>query len=63
MNLLRSKNLRRGTLLAVLLTLTGAGIRLAVRRSAEMMPDAVPVSAQHSEAPVIVLDAGHGEST
>ncbi len=60
MNLLRSKNLRRGTLLAVLLTLTGAGIRLAVRRSAEMMPDVVPVSAQPSEAPVIVLDAGHG---
>ncbi|MBQ3940450.1 MAG: N-acetylmuramoyl-L-alanine amidase [Oscillospiraceae bacterium] len=60
MKLFDKKNLRRGLLLTALLILTGAGIRLAVRRSAAMMPDAVPAAAQHTDTPVIVLDAGHG---
>ena len=63
MKLFLRKHLMRGVLLAALLTLTGAGIRLAVKRSAAGMPDAVPASARHTETPVIVLDAGHGEST
>lgn len=63
MKLFLRKHLMRGVLLAALLTLTGAGIRLAVKRSAAGMPDAVPASAQHTDTPVIVLDAGHGEST
>ena len=61
MKLFLKNHLMRAVLPVTLLAATGAGARLAVKRSAAVMPDAVPVSARHTETPVIVLDAGHGE--
>ena len=57
------KILRHAVLLLTVLTLTAFGIRTAVRRSAEHEADALPASAAADTVPVIVLDAGHGEST
>lgn len=56
------KLLRRGITVCAALTVCALGIRTAVRRSAANAPDAVTASAK-AEPPVIVLDAGHGEST
>lgn len=55
------KILRRGVFVAVMLALCGIGIRVAVARSDANAPDALPAAAQSDL--VIVLDAGHGEST
>ncbi|MBQ5337783.1 MAG: hypothetical protein J6Z40_01280 [Oscillospiraceae bacterium] len=44
-----------------ILAVSTAGIQLTSWRNAQNAPDAVTTSAAHS--PVIVLDAGHGEST
>ena len=55
--------LRHGALLLTVITLTAFGIRTAVQRSAEHEANALPASAAAGTVPVIVLDAGHGEST
>ena len=44
-----------------ILAVSAAGMKLASWRNAQNAPDAVTASADHS--PIIVLDAGHGEST
>ena len=44
-----------------ILAVSVAGMQLAVLRNEQNAPDAVTASA--AQAPVIVLDAGHGEST
>ncbi|MCQ2407251.1 MAG: hypothetical protein MJ065_01830 [Oscillospiraceae bacterium] len=43
-----------------ILAVSAAGMRLAMLRNEQNAPDAVTASA--SPIPVIVLDAGHGES-
>ena len=55
------KIITRSALFFGILTVSVAGMQLAVLRNEENAPDAVSVSADQS--PVIVLDAGHGEST
>ena len=54
---------RNGVLLSAAIVITAAGIRTALRRSADQMPEVLSVAASAAELPVIVLDAGHGEST
>jgi hypothetical protein len=44
-----------------ILAVSAAGMQLASWRNEQNAPDAVTASVAHS--PVIVLDAGHGEST
>ena len=44
-----------------ILAVSAAGMRLAVLRNQHKAPDAVTASV--AQSPVIVLDAGHGEST
>ena len=44
-----------------ILAVSVAGMQLAVLRNEQNAPDAVTASA--AQSPVIVLDAGHGEST
>ena len=44
-----------------ILAVSAAGMQLAAWRNVQNAPDAVTASADQS--PVIVLDAGHGEST
>ena len=51
----------RSALFFGVLAVSIAGMRLAVRRNAENAPDTYQAAA--SQTPVIVLDAGHGEST
>ena len=55
------KLLHRGVFLAVMAAVCAGGIALANIRYAENAPDVLPASA--GQTPVIVLDAGHGEST
>ena len=55
------KIITRSALFFGILTVSVAGMQLAVLRNEENAPDAVSVSADQS--PVIVLDAGPGEST
>ena len=51
----------RSALFFGILAVSVAGMQLANLRNEQNAPDAVAVSAEQS--PVIVLDAGHGEST
>lgn len=55
------KIVTRSALFFGILTVSAAGMQLAAWRNVQNAPDAVAVSAVQS--PVIVLDAGHGEST
>ena len=55
------KIVTRSTLFFGILAVSVAGMQLTVLRNEQNAPDAVPVSAE--QTPVIVLDAGHGEST
>ena len=55
------KIVTRSALFFGILAVSVAGMQLAVLRNEENAPDAVSVSA--GQSPVIVLDAGHGEST
>ncbi len=55
------KIITRSTLFFGILAVSAAGMQLAAWRNAQNAPDAVTASAEQS--PVIVLDAGHGEST
>ena len=55
------KILRRGIFAAAMLTVCAVGIKTALTRSEENAP--VSMTAANQTAPVIVLDAGHGEST
>ena len=48
------------TLFFGILTVSTAGMQLAAWRNAQNAPDAVTASV--AQSPVIVLDAGHGES-
>ena len=52
----------RAALLAGLLTLTAGGMYLSASLTRACDPDALPAEGTPA-APVIVLDAGHGEST
>ena len=52
---------KRSALLFCVLAVSVAGMQLAVKRNQQYAPDAV--SASSAQPPVIVLDAGHGEST
>ena len=55
------KIVTRSALFFGILVASVAGMQLTVLRNEQNAPDAVAVSAVQS--PVIVLDAGHGEST
>ena len=55
------KIVTRSALFFGILAVSVAGMQLANLRNQQNAPDAVTTSAAHS--PVIVLDAGHGEST
>ena len=44
-----------------ILAVSAAGMKLTAWRNAQNAPDSVTASA--AQSPVIVLDAGHGEST
>ena len=55
------KIVMRSALLFGMVAVSVCGMQLAAYRSAQKSPDAVSVSA--AQMPVIVLDAGHGEST
>ena len=55
------KIVTRSALFFGILAVSAAGMQLAAWRNAQNAPDAVTASADQS--PVIVLDAGHGEST
>ncbi len=55
------KIVTRSALFFGILAVSVAGMQLANLRNEQNAPDAVAVSAEQS--PVIVLDAGHGEST
>ena len=55
------KIVTRSALFFGILTVSAAGMQLANLRNQQNAPDAVIASAD--QAPVIVLDAGHGEST
>ena len=55
------KIVTRSALFFGILAVSVAGMQLAVLRNEQNAPDAVTASA--AQAPVIVLDAGHGEST
>jgi hypothetical protein len=55
------KIVTRSALFFGILAVSVAGMQLAVLRNEQNAPDAVAVSA--GQSPVIVLDAGHGEST
>ena len=55
------KIVTRSALFFGVLAVSVAGMQLAVLRNEQNSPDAVAVSA--GQSPVIVLDAGHGEST
>ena len=50
----------RSTLFFGILAVSVAGMQLAMLRNEQNAPDAIAVSAE--QTPVIVLDAGHGES-
>jgi len=62
MNAIKRKIVRSGLCLLGAAAVCALGIRTALTRSEANSPDAVAVSAGTSP-PVIVLDAGHGEST
>ena len=51
----------RSVLFFGILAVSAAGMKLTACRNAQNAPDAMTASADQS--PVIVLDAGHGEST
>ena len=51
----------RSALFFGILAVSAAGIQLTMLRNQQNAPDTVSVSA--TQTPVIVLDAGHGEST
>lgn len=51
----------RSALFFGILAVSICGMQLAVYRNQQNAPDTVAVSA--AQSPVIVLDAGHGEST
>ena len=51
----------RSALFFGILAVSVAGMQLAVLRTEQNAPDVVTASA--AQSPVIVLDAGHGEST
>ena len=51
----------RSALFFGILAVSAAGMQLTALRNQQNAPDAVAASA--NQAPVIVLDAGHGEST
>ena len=55
------KIVTRSTLFFGILAVSVAGMQLANLRNQQNAPDAIAVSAE--QTPVIVLDAGHGEST
>ena len=55
------KIVTRSALFFGILAVSIAGMQLAVLRNEQNSPDAVTVST--GQSPVIVLDAGHGEST
>ena len=55
------KIVTRSALFFGILAISAAGMKLAAWRNEQNAPDAVTASADQS--PVIVLDAGHGEST
>ena len=55
------KIVTRSVLFFGILAVSTAGMHLAAWRNEQNAPDAVTVSA--AQSPVIVLDAGHGEST
>ena len=55
------KIVTRSALFFGILAVSTAGMQLASWRNEQNAPDAVTASADQS--PVIVLDAGHGEST
>ena len=61
MNEKQKKTVRRSGILLILTALLAAGIHTAVLRSEAGIP--ASVSRITDEPPVIVLDAGHGEST
>ncbi len=54
------KIITRSALFFGLLAVSVGGMQLAVYRNQQNAPDAAAVSA--AQSPVIVLDAGHGES-
>ena len=55
------KIVTRSALFFGILAVSAAGMQLANLRNQQNAPDTIAVSAEQS--PVIVLDAGHGEST
>ena len=55
------KIVTRSALFFVFLAVSVTGMQLAAWRNVQNAPDAVTTSA--AQSPVIVLDAGHGEST
>ena len=55
------KIVTRSALFFGILAVSVAGMQLANLRNQQNAPDAIAVSAE--QTPVIVLDAGHGEST
>ncbi len=55
------KIVTRSALFFGILAVSVAGMQLANLRNQQNAPDAIVVSAE--QTPVIVLDAGHGEST
>ena len=55
------KIVRKSALFFGILAVSVAGMQLANLRNQQNAPDAIAVSAEQST--VIVLDAGHGEST
>ena len=55
------KIITRSALFFGILAVSVAGMQLTVLRNEQNAPDAIAVSAEQS--PIIVLDAGHGEST
>ena len=55
------KIVTRSALFFGILAVSVAGMQLPVLRNEQNAPDAIAVSAEQS--PIIVLDAGHGEST
>ena len=61
MNSILKRAVLRASLTACLLAASVLGMQTVYRRSQSPLPDSVPVSAQPDL--VIVLDAGHGEST
>ena len=55
------KIVTRSALFFGILAVSVAGMQLATWRNQQNAPDTIPASA--AQSPVIVLDAGHGEST